>query len=57
MQGSSVAAESIFSRAKYLNATRMMLNPERFERFIITSGNTRALSSRFPGFRAVDLDI
>ena len=57
MQGSSVAAERIFSRAKYVNATRMSLNPERFERFVITAANTRTISNRFPGFRSADLEI
>ena len=56
LQGSSVAAERIFSRAKYVNAHRMMLNHDRFERFAITAANTRAISNRFPGFRSVDLE-
>ena len=56
LQGSSVASERVFSRAKYVNARRFSLTPERFERFVVTAANTRAIANRFPGFRSVDLE-
>ena len=57
LQGSSVAAERVFSRAKYVNAGRFSLTPKRFERFVVTAANTRAIANRFPGFRSVDLEV
>ena len=57
LQGSSVAAERVFSRAKYVNAGRFSLTPKRFERFVVTAANTRVIANRFPGFRSVDLEV
>ena len=56
-KGSSVAAERIFSRAKIINQRRFAVEPARFERFVVTSANSRVISNRFPGFRTVDLEV